>query len=117
MTSLRNEIESIMIEKNQLESQLMDKVKYMLKEMTTVREIGTILPLEAMVPEGSIVIGRTIGKCRFWHQTGATIIGVKRNGNVHLSPGPDWEIEALDIVIFIGKKDVQKRVHELLRTK
>ena len=60
---------------------------------------------EVSVSETSEKIGKTIGELRLWQATGATVIAIRRNKNMIISPGPYAELYAGDVIIFVGDKD------------
>jgi len=64
------------------------KLDKLIEEAVLLKNVGIIYPLEFKIPEGSPLIGRSIGDIRFWEHTGATIIGINRTGELVLSPGP-----------------------------
>ena len=45
-----------------------------------------------------------------WQQTGATIVAIKRNGSLHLSPGPYEQIQSGDILLFVGSDLSRQRM-------
>ena len=47
--------------------------------------------------------------------TGATIIGVKRNSKVYISPGPYWEFSENDMLLVVGDEGVLERIENYLR--
>jgi K+/H+ antiporter YhaU regulatory subunit KhtT len=51
---------------------------------------------------GSHLIGKSIGEVKFWEHTGATIIGINRNGQLLLSPGPKLVFFSGDVVLYVG---------------
>lgn len=57
---------------------------------------------EIDVPADSPLIGHTLGDLKFWQQTGATIIAIRREEKIILSPGPYAVIQADDTLIFVG---------------
>lgn len=57
---------------------------------------------EVQISEGAKVVGSNLAQLQFWHATGATIIAIRREGNIILSPGPYAQLLAGDIVVFIG---------------
>lgn len=57
---------------------------------------------EIEVPTTSALIGRTLGELKFWQETGATVIAIRRGDKLILSPGPYAEFQANDTVIFVG---------------
>ncbi len=54
----------------------------------TKKNINPINPVEISLEEKSHLIGKTISEVKFWQNTGATIIGIRRKGQLILSPGP-----------------------------
>lgn len=60
---------------------------------------------ETDIPEGSPLIGRTLGELRFWQQTSATVIAIRRQDQIILSPGPYATLMAEDTLVYIG--DIQ----------
>lgn len=57
---------------------------------------------ETDVPDDSPVIGRTLGELHFWQQTSATVIAIRRQDHIILSPGPYATITVGDTLIYIG---------------
>jgi K+/H+ antiporter YhaU regulatory subunit KhtT len=58
--------------------------------------------LELRISDTSHIIGHTIGSTKFWYNTGATIIGIKRNEHLFLSPGPDMIFQENDTILYVG---------------
>ena len=57
---------------------------------------------EVNIPSSSSVIGRTLGELKFWQQTKATVIAIRRNDKIILSPGPYATLQGGDTIIFVG---------------
>lgn len=57
---------------------------------------------EEVIPETSPLIGKTLGEVHFWQQTRATVIAIRRDVQIILSPGPYATLMANDIIIYIG---------------
>lgn len=70
---------------------------------------------EALVPEGCPLIGKTLGELKFWQQTGATVIAVRRGELIILSPGPYATLHEKDILLFVGDLHAAKTVEAFLR--
>lgn len=62
----------------------------------------TLPNYDVSIPEGSPVIGQSIGALKFWQNTGATIVAIRRNQNVILSPGPYAELYSGDVIVLVG---------------
>ena len=57
---------------------------------------------EAKVPADSPLLGRTLGELRFWQQTAATVIAIRRDGKIILSPGPYAALQPSDVLVYVG---------------
>ncbi len=114
-TEMKSEIADILKEKNDLEHKLTNKINKMVDHLTLHRDIGIIYPLEVDIPASSSLLGKKICEIEFWNYTGATIIGIKREGNNTLSPNPEWILEAEDTIVFVGKKNSYSRVVDFVK--
>jgi DNA-binding GntR family transcriptional regulator len=61
--------------------------------------------LEIIVPEKSWIVGKKIGEVYFWNYTEATIVAIvsAKDGSAQKSPGPDYQFNASDKIIFAAK--------------
>lgn len=82
---------------------------------------ATPLPAEKRLPNYEVEVlptsdkvGKSIGSLHFWQATGATIIAIRRGQNTILSPGPYAELQAGDIVVFVGAPEAAKAVARFL---
>lgn len=57
---------------------------------------------EVDIPQNFAMLGHTIGDLKFWQQTGATIIAIRRGEQIILSPGPYAALLEGDTLIFVG---------------
>jgi K+/H+ antiporter YhaU regulatory subunit KhtT len=71
-------------------------------------------PYESEVLESSPLIGKTLSELKFWQETGATIIAIRRDGNIILSPGPYAILLAGDTLVFVGELKTAEAVNEFL---
>ena len=69
---------------------------------------------ECAVREDSGAIGKTLKELDFWQRTHATVIAVRRNGSIILSPGPDMYLEPSDYLVLVGDQHLRPLVEELL---
>ena len=115
--NLKEGIEELFRQKQDVERKIFENLNSIIEYAIHLRNIGIIYPLELKIMGKSPIIGKTIGKIRFWHQTGATIIGVRRTGHLFLSPDPDMIFQEGDVILFVGNNEdifnkVQKYVNE-----
>ncbi|WP_305956399.1 cation:proton antiporter regulatory subunit, partial [Xanthomonas oryzae] len=71
-------------------------------------------PVEVEVEQGSHVIGKTIADIRLWQSTGATIIALRRDNGVIISPGPYAQLQAGDRIVIVGMGDVYDKTYRFL---
>jgi CPA2 family monovalent cation:H+ antiporter-2 len=64
-----------------------------------------------LIRAGSPVEGSTLGQLRLRSSTGATVIGVRRQGELQVNPGADFASQAGDIAILVGDRLQIDRAH------
>lgn len=67
-------------------------------------------PFELVLDQRSPNINKSISELNFWHQTGATIIALKHQEELLLSPGPYATLQSGDTIYFIGDELAFSRV-------
>jgi K+/H+ antiporter YhaU regulatory subunit KhtT len=86
---------------------LVDKVK-------RFESVNPFIPYEILISENCIHLFKSYSELKFWNNTKATIVGVRRNGNLILSPGPSETIIPNDIIYYIGNESIQNVVRDFL---
>ncbi|MDW7661560.1 MAG: TrkA C-terminal domain-containing protein [Bacillota bacterium] len=115
--SLRENIAKMIDEKRVIEDNMLVKLDKLIEEAVLLKNVGIIYPLEFKIPEGSPLIGRSIGDIRFWEHTGATIIGINRTGELVLSPGPKLVFFEGDVVFYVGNSPGNsERVNKFIKS-
>lgn len=104
-TNIKEEIYNLINEKKVLEEKLENNIQNLIEFATQLRNVGLIVPYESLVEPNSLIIGKSLGELNFWHNTGATIVGIKRGEQLFLSPGPYFTINEKDIVVYVGQND------------
>ncbi len=78
------------------------------------RQAEGLVSEQIVVAPGSPYDGRTLGDTRARTRTGASIVAVVRDGQVMVSPRPDFVFTAGDIVLAIGTADGAAAVAAIL---
>ena len=78
------------------------------------RPASPLAPYMITVSAASPQLGRTISQMRFWQNTGATVVAVRQNERMVVSPGPHFALSENDILYYIGLPECVERVHHLL---
>ena len=104
-TNIKEEIYNLINEKKVLEEKLENNIQNLIEFATQLRNVGLVVPYESLVEPNSLIIGKSLGELNFWHNTGATIVGIKRGEQLFLSPGPYFTINEKDIVVYVGQNE------------
>lgn len=109
-TNLNNETFDLIKMRKEIDTKLEKNITSIIEFATQLRNVGSIIPFENIVKKDSIAVGKSIGELNFWHNTKATIIAVKRDGDLFLSPGPYFIINTDDIIVYVGDDSVLENV-------
>ncbi|MDD4120608.1 MAG: TrkA C-terminal domain-containing protein [Clostridia bacterium] len=88
-----------------------DQLVYMHKHKVSDK----LEPFEIEIDSQSHMINRSIGDLEIWHNTGATILGIVREEETIVSPGPYFEFKAKDKVIIVGDKYIVERFNSFMK--
>ena len=69
---------------------------------------------DCSIPPYSIAIDKSLGDLNFWQETKATVIAIKRDGKVMISPGPHEKLLVGDVLVIVGKPTTKHDVYQLL---
>ena len=81
---------------------------------TSVQSSGEVPIYEVAVPSDSWITGKNLLTVRFWSKTEATVVAIRRNKHLILSPGPTAELYGGDHILFTGKPETVGRVEAFL---
>ncbi|MBF8981915.1 GntR family transcriptional regulator [Lutibacter sp. B2] len=113
ISSLRKRQKQLFEEKRTIEKEIQEITEKII-DLCKFKRGELVEPIEIEVKVGSHVIGKTVGECEIWHNTGATIIGVVRKGRIILSPGPYLEFQEEDKLLIAGDLGVVDRINNFL---
>jgi K+/H+ antiporter YhaU regulatory subunit KhtT len=102
---LQAKMRSLIEENERLGRLLNTTMRDLIDATDRFRSSNPFLTHESTVSQNSPLDGKTLGSVRFWQQTGATVIAIRRESSIILSPGPDFVLSAEDVLVFIGGVD------------
>lgn len=70
---------------------------------------------EIPIPDDSALIGTSIGEVKFWGLTGCTIVAIRRDEKMLLSPGPYAQFQKGDSVVLVGTPAAAERATILIQ--
>lgn len=112
--ALQKQLKKIVAEHTTLTKQMLDLVNSIAGSAERFSLINPLPNYDIEVPPTSPVIGKTVAELRFWQETGATIIAIRRDGKLILSPGPYIQILSGDTIIFVGDTLSTNAVHSFI---
>ncbi|MDT8902373.1 TrkA C-terminal domain-containing protein [Anaeroselena agilis] len=103
--SLRQDLEILLQQKQELDERLEGILHDIIAYSDRLRNLTPYNPVEIEVAVNSHVVGKTVGKVKFWQHTGATIVAIRRGTEIIVSPGPSAVIEPRDRMVVVGSPD------------
>jgi K+/H+ antiporter YhaU regulatory subunit KhtT len=111
---LEKQMNSLMAEREKLDDQISETLNKIMDYAVKLRHTNPLAPIEVEVLPECKHIGKTISELNFWQNTGGTVIGMKKNGEMVISPGPYALILEGDILLVIGDDQTYERVVHFL---
>ncbi|WP_042355449.1 TrkA C-terminal domain-containing protein [Bacillus rubiinfantis] len=111
---LEKQMNKLIAERDQLDDQLYETLRKIMDYSGKLRHTNPLTPIEVEVFPSSRHIGKTISEVKFWQNTGGTVIGIKRKGELIISPGPYASILEGDVLLVIGDEKTYDRVLHFL---
>ena len=103
------------VERQQKETkELYAYLSEVIKRIDSYRSVNPFIPYEIVITDETPFLGETVGDINFWQKTSATIIAIRRNGVLIMSPGPKAVFRQNDIVYYTGDDECPDRVKKLM---
>ena len=117
MSSLKKHIIDLLEKKKELDKNIENSVGELIDYSSRFRNRNPFIPFEFEIHSQMSVIGKTISETMFWQNTGATIIGIRRNEELSLYPGPHTVFEDKDIIVAICDEHSYYKIKSFLNEK
>lgn len=114
LDSIKGHINRLMQEQKQLNNRLQENINILLDANDRFNYLNPLTPFELLIDKDCPLVGKTIASVRFWNNTGATIIAIKRKSKTILSPGPQAQLFAGDYILIVGDEASYKKTKMLL---
>lgn len=115
VTSLKHDIESLMEEKKAIEKNIGEMIDRIVDYSNRLRYTNPLTPIEIELPKECNLIGKSVSESKFWQNTKATIVAIRRNGELIISPGPYLVFEKGDNLLVVGEEDILKKIEIFLK--
>lgn len=114
LESLRNELTQLLEARRRLDQRLESILIKTIEFANRLRNVNAFNPVEVPVKKQSRIIGKTLAELKFWENTGATIIAIRRGEDLILSPGPHREVKQGDFLVLVGDEYILSRTMNFL---
>lgn len=114
ISSIKSDIMLLLDKRRKIEQELNESIDKLVSSSERFKNTNPFAPLEIKINDDAKVINKTISETKFWQETGATVIGIRRENKIILSPGPYAIFKPGDIVIVIGDENSYNRIMSLL---
>lgn len=108
------QLKDLMTEKANIDNKINDLLFKIIDYTDRFKSIYALEPMEIEITNDSHLINKTISESKFWQHTGATIIGIRRNEDLIISPGPYTDFRAGDKILFVGDLEVLERIRKYI---
>lgn len=114
VNDLRNEILDKLEQQKKENDSLREQIIELLDKTDRFKSINPFVPFEIRITKETPYIEKNVAEINFWHNTSATIVCIKRNGDLEMSPGPYAILRENDIFYFVGDEGCYDRVNRFL---
>lgn len=108
--SLRQELELLMEKKEKNDREFNRIVNQIMHYSDRLKNLAPYNPVEIRIPEHSSIVGKALREIQLWHNTGATVVAIRRDIEIIVSPGPNAVLGADDRIVVVGACDVLQQV-------
>lgn len=109
--SLKQDLQQLLQDKKEMDRKFEKLLNEIVEASDRLQNLKPYHPLEIIVREGSHVAGNTISALQFWQNTGATVIALRRETSVTISPGPHVILRAGDVLVLVGDEKMYQRTN------
>jgi K+/H+ antiporter YhaU regulatory subunit KhtT len=111
---LQEELELVLAKKQQIDKQFEIMYSKTMSFSDKLKTMNALIPEEISFSDKSPIIGKSLDEIALWRHTGATLVAVRRGGELIVSPDPNTIIQANDRIFFVGPEGVYQKVADYL---
>jgi K+/H+ antiporter YhaU regulatory subunit KhtT len=86
----------------------------LLERINYYSKVTSIIPEDILITEECFFVGKNISAINFWQNTGATVVAIQHDGINCISPGPIFQLNINDTLVYVGEFQSKKKVHDFL---
>lgn len=94
--------------------QLYTYLSQLIEKIDCFRSTNPFIPYELVITENTPYLNRSVAEVNFWQATFATVIAIRRNGSLIMSPGPSATFRLNDTFYYTGDDRCNVRVQKFM---
>ncbi len=114
LLQIKKNINDIISVQKKQQIMLEEQINILLSYIEKKSLASPIKPYEIKITDKCKFIGKKVAEVAFWQQTGVTVVGINRNNELNISPGPNAKFKTEDIFIFVGPEGSYDLVYKYL---
>ena len=113
---IRANLTGMMAQREALEQKISAAMMNLIDSYERFESANPLTPFELPIRKGDALTGKNLADVNFWHNTGATIIAIRRAGVLVLSPGPYAEFLPGDVFLLVCDAESYARARTYVET-
>lgn len=94
---------------------MQETAKELVNRTERFRSINPFVPFQLEITEACPYLDQNLSEINFWHNTHATIIAIRKDDHLILSPGPYATLNIGNVIYFIGDDEAIVKVKDFLQ--
>lgn len=117
ISSYKSSLHNLINTKAAIDNEIIDTINKIIDYSNRLEIINPLVPIQFTIESTCKYIGKTAAETKFWQNTGATIVAIKRGEDLIISPGPYIEFIENDIILVVGDNQIYNSVPMFLYDK
>ncbi len=111
---LQEELELLFAKKQQMDKQFEVMFSKTMSFSDKLKSIQALIPEEMNISNKSPIIGKPLHEIALWRHTGATLVAIRRGGELIVSPDPETIILENDRLLVVGSGGAYQKVADYI---
>ncbi|MBP2629762.1 MAG: TrkA-C domain protein [Firmicutes bacterium] len=112
--SLKQELEMLLEKKEETDRQFRKIVTEIMRYSDRLKNLDPYNPVEIRISPNTAVVGKSLETLDLWHNTGATIVAIRRETEIMISPSPDTILQCDDRIVVVGSNAMLQNVFDFI---
>lgn len=114
LETVKENVMELLEQHRKLDEQIQKSFEEMIDYVERFQNISPFTLIEIEINNNCKMLGKRLSETSFFQHTGATIVAYKRNGEIIISPGPNYVFLEGDIIVVTGIKDIYDKVYNFI---